>query len=276
MTDVRYITESEPADGYTGGRIDAYTRSDRYQYVLELDASGRIIGGEWAGASRTNHPDFLWLPLGARDATVAGGAIEYARVKELVLESATVAAPAGPVSFSLARRAWRFFGPYAAGVSSVELSGTGDADLYVRVGEPVSAAAFDCRPWRSTSQETCTVSGGPVFVAVHADAAASVRLTVRAAAARLSVSGSVRAGELARYPLAVSAGRTVVVRTRAAGDVDLYARLSAAPTTDVFDARAYTASGDEEVRVVPRASGTLMIGVYGYEASSFTLTAGEE
>lgn len=33
-----------------------------YDYVLELDADGRIIGGEWLGASRTNHPDFLWLP----------------------------------------------------------------------------------------------------------------------------------------------------------------------------------------------------------------------
>ena len=33
------------------------------EYVLELDANGRLIGGEWARDSRTEHPDFLWVPL---------------------------------------------------------------------------------------------------------------------------------------------------------------------------------------------------------------------
>lgn len=32
----------------------------RYLYDLELDSSGRIIGGEWY---RNRHPDFLWVPL---------------------------------------------------------------------------------------------------------------------------------------------------------------------------------------------------------------------
>lgn len=33
-----------------------------YQYVLELDWAGNIIGGEWYGDSRLDHPDFLWRP----------------------------------------------------------------------------------------------------------------------------------------------------------------------------------------------------------------------
>lgn len=33
---------------------------DLYEAVLEADAEGRIIGGEWIGASRDDHPDFLW------------------------------------------------------------------------------------------------------------------------------------------------------------------------------------------------------------------------
>jgi len=31
-----------------------------YQYILELDASGQIIGGEWYGVSKKDHPDFIW------------------------------------------------------------------------------------------------------------------------------------------------------------------------------------------------------------------------
>jgi hypothetical protein len=34
------------------------------KYVLEMDAAGAILGGEWVGAdSRKNHPDFLWVAL---------------------------------------------------------------------------------------------------------------------------------------------------------------------------------------------------------------------
>lgn len=34
-----------------------------YNYVLELDASGSIIGGEWLSTSQINHPDFIWVAL---------------------------------------------------------------------------------------------------------------------------------------------------------------------------------------------------------------------
>jgi hypothetical protein len=40
-------------------------KGDRYRsydYVLELDASGSIIGGEWYGKSKSDHPDFIWYP----------------------------------------------------------------------------------------------------------------------------------------------------------------------------------------------------------------------
>ncbi|MCY4380323.1 MAG: hypothetical protein OXC40_01975, partial [Proteobacteria bacterium] len=39
---------------------------DIYQYVLELDENGMIIGGEWAFESYDSHPDFLWVPLRTR------------------------------------------------------------------------------------------------------------------------------------------------------------------------------------------------------------------
>lgn len=33
-----------------------------YEYILERDDSGQIIGGEWFRESKKNHPDFIWRP----------------------------------------------------------------------------------------------------------------------------------------------------------------------------------------------------------------------
>lgn len=33
-----------------------------YEYLLELDAAGNILGGEWLGNSKQDHPDFIWRP----------------------------------------------------------------------------------------------------------------------------------------------------------------------------------------------------------------------
>lgn len=38
-------------------------RSMNLHYVLELNAAGEIIGGEWTTESQGNHPDFIWVPL---------------------------------------------------------------------------------------------------------------------------------------------------------------------------------------------------------------------
>lgn len=40
-----------------------------YEYVLELDDNGDIIGGEWVGPHRYNHPDFIWMPFEPADPT---------------------------------------------------------------------------------------------------------------------------------------------------------------------------------------------------------------
>ncbi|MGZ6142413.1 MAG: hypothetical protein ACXWLM_03690 [Myxococcales bacterium] len=83
--DVDYISEESPEDdGYMTPHIDNYTQTDHYEYILELDAQGRVTGGEWVGESKEVHPDFLWLPIKASAPSVAGGAIKYADVKALM------------------------------------------------------------------------------------------------------------------------------------------------------------------------------------------------
>jgi len=37
------------------------TRS--YEYILELNQNGMVIGGEWIGNNKREHPDFIWRPL---------------------------------------------------------------------------------------------------------------------------------------------------------------------------------------------------------------------
>ncbi|MFO0676608.1 MAG: M57 family metalloprotease [Polyangiaceae bacterium] len=61
-------------------------------------------------------------------------------------------------SGSLAKNATRTFGPFAAVPGSVfdaVMSGTNDADLYVRFGAAPTTTSFDCRPYTSGSAEEC-------------------------------------------------------------------------------------------------------------------------
>ena len=46
----------------------------------------------------------------------------------------------------------------AAGTYLFELSGTSDADLYVRVGQEPTTSLYDCRPFKAGSSELCEVS----------------------------------------------------------------------------------------------------------------------
>jgi hypothetical protein len=70
-----------------------------------------------------------------------------------------------------------------AGSYTFALAGGGDADLYVRRGSAPTTAAYDCRPYKSGSAETCTVTlseAQPVHVMVRGYAASSTfTLTAR-------------------------------------------------------------------------------------------------
>uniref|UniRef100_H3GZC8 Transglutaminase elicitor n=1 Tax=Phytophthora ramorum TaxID=164328 RepID=H3GZC8_PHYRM len=72
----------------SSGRINQYTTGQTYNYLLELDAAGKIIGGEWVYDSRDSHPDFLWLPKAKPDASVVTPVgLSYADVSMLLKKS---------------------------------------------------------------------------------------------------------------------------------------------------------------------------------------------
>ncbi len=55
-----------------------------YEYVLELNSNGKIIGGEWIGQSRSEHPDFIWQ---LKKPESANPYIDFDNVKKLVRAS---------------------------------------------------------------------------------------------------------------------------------------------------------------------------------------------
>jgi len=88
-------------------------------------------------------------------------------------------------SFTVAKSAERRFAAtgLAEGTYAFELSGTGDADLYVKVGAQPTTKLYDCRPFLSGSKERCEVklsSKSDVNVMVRGwSSSSSVRLVGR-------------------------------------------------------------------------------------------------
>ncbi len=58
---VYYRTSTFDFNG--AGTIPPTLDAKVYTYILELDDRGQILGGEWVGASRSDHPDFIWMPF---------------------------------------------------------------------------------------------------------------------------------------------------------------------------------------------------------------------
>jgi hypothetical protein len=302
--DVDYISESpENVDGNLSSTIDRYTRTDRYDYILEVDGAGKIIGGEWIGNSKRNHPDFVWLPVRSTVTTVAGGKISYANVKMLLDLSVAEDGPVTPGvekvvndSGAIAKSAWKQLGPYklAAGKTlTATMTGDGDADLYVRKGAAPTAATYDCRPYQDGTNETCSIVGpADVYVGVNGYATTSnYALEIRytegggtnpppppppVTVTHIDTTGNVALNEMKAFSMDVVAGRRIVIRTFANVDVDLYVQFGAAPTTSSYVGRGYTSSGNETVTYTPTSSGKLHIGVHGYKAGAFTLRTADQ
>lgn len=88
---------------------------------------------------------------------------------------------------TIARDEIKTYGPYVVTTGahiSVEMTGSGDADLYVKRGEPASPDVYDCRPFTNSSNESCTQmqfnAAGPAtfYVAVKGFKEATMSLKV--------------------------------------------------------------------------------------------------
>jgi hypothetical protein len=172
-------------------------------YVLELDAQNRILGGEWiqdpvalGENNKELHPDFIWMALDHRGAGEAaddtGGDddnpfISYDRARAL-LQCANDANTCAPARMGgddtlmdfvadVGNAQTRSYdtgvvqpGTYRVVMSHDPARPGGDADLYVRVGSAPTTSAYDCRPYSDGSDEECTVqvtAATTVFIQVR-------------------------------------------------------------------------------------------------------------
>ncbi len=88
-------------------------------------------------------------------------------------------------SGSVARNATASRGPLSVQPGSrlrVALSGTGDADLYVKFGSRPTLSSYDCRPYEESSAEECVLtvpsSASSVYVDVHGYTASTYSLRI--------------------------------------------------------------------------------------------------
>jgi hypothetical protein len=192
--EVDYITESHPSTRPNSGS-EAQERTDPYEYILECDANGKILGGEWLGSSRTNHPDFLWYPNADGGGTLAPN-ISLEQVRVLLEKSRAGGGGGTGVNVvneaNLRQGETKALEPIRverAGVLEFTQTGDGDIDVYVKKnGTPTFGA--DGRPQDtdmflyeagSNERKTLNVAAGDVVNVVMRgyDAQSYSKLTVK-------------------------------------------------------------------------------------------------
>ncbi len=216
-------------------------------------------------------------------------------------QGATPVTPPGPVTretqtAAVAKDVTKTFGPFTVRGDStfhVAMTGTGDADLYVRVGSAPTAGSYDCRPYTSTSNEECTVTAGAaspvVYVSVvgYRDAQVSLSFEYEKVAAaptpaptpagvaqRGTLTGSVAKNAEQRFPaIAVTPGSSFVVSMTGTNDPDLYVKFGEAPTTTAFDCRPFQTGPIETCTLtVPEGATTAHLMVAGFSATTSTFS----
>jgi hypothetical protein len=183
--------------------------------------------------------------------------------------------------------------PTAATVSgTVAVSATGSDDVGVTgmtLAIDGATVATSTSGSVSFSWNTSALAGGSSHTITatatdacgNASAVASRAVTIAASGDPALTSGvplagqSVAASAWKYYSIAVPSGATslVVATSSATGDVDLYTQSGAKPTSSSYACRPYSSSGNETCTATNPAAGTWWVGVYGYAAATYTVTA---
>ena len=143
---------------------------------------------------------------------------------------------------------------------------------------PFETLDGDDNPYIHTANDTYANSGNQ---AAHAlkfaklAAAYAIELGSDGTAPPLKVetfSGSLTSGQTRSFgPFKVALGGSLTAATTGTGDVDLYVRKSAVPTTSTYTCKSDGSSATESCTVSMTANGDVYVLLKGYTASSYTL-----
>ncbi|WP_440055138.1 S8 family peptidase [Pseudoalteromonas sp. T1lg65] len=167
--------------------------------------------------------------------------------------------------------------------------GTGDVDMYVKLGSQPSAASYDCRPYESGNNEVCSfdnpqagtyhvmLEGYQAYSGVSLLAATTGSDTTSPEAGGGSVSDlSASRGQWVHYTIEVPEGMSTftVTTSGGSGDGDLHVKYGAQPTANSYDCRPYESGNAETCTFTNPQAGTWHLSIYAYRTfSGVTLDA---
>lgn len=161
--------------------------------------------------------------------------------------------------------------------------GTGDGDLYTKLGSAPTTTDFLAKSDGATNTETITIAtptAGTYHLLARADAAvsgasivASYQTGTTPPSGTLLVSGTAQSVALATnasklYYITIPAGKTSLkfTLTGGTGDGDLYSRMTTAPTTTSFTKKSDGSTNTETITFSAPAAGTYYLLVNAYAA----------
>ena len=145
-----------------------------------------------------------------------------------------------------------------------------------------SASGLAAGTWSVAAAKTgCTFSPASLSVTVGPSATgrnftASCTSGDTALTSGVTLSGqSVLQSAWKYYYIDVPSGASslTIATTGATGDVDIYTQFNAKPTSSSYTCRPYSSSGNETCTATSPAAGRWWLGVYGYAAGSYSVTA---
>ncbi len=175
--------------------------------------------------------------------------------------------------------------PAGAADLNIDLAGgSGDADLYVSQGSKPTLNSYQCRPYKSGNNESCSFSSpaegrwyvmlqgysaysGATLTATHNAGGGCGSDCLENGVPKSNLSGS--AGSEQHFTIQVPAGVSLNIATSGgSGDADLYVRAGAAPSTSVYDCRPYKNGNSERCSFQVTQAATYHVMIRGYSAFS--------
>lgn len=164
--------------------------------------------------------------------------------------------------------------------------GSGDADMYVQVGQKPSVNSYNCRPYKNGNTESCSFTNpqaGDWWVMLngysqYSGANLTGTFDGNASCGNNCLTNGVPINGLAGsqsqelvYTIDVPASAVLnVSMSGGTGDADLYVRKGAQPTTNNFDCRPYLNGNNETCSLNSGQGGKYYITLRGYTAFSGT------
>jgi leucyl aminopeptidase len=165
--------------------------------------------------------------------------------------------------------------------SSVDISiagGSGDADLHVKFGSPVSTSVYDCRPYKGGNNESCQFTPqqtGDYYImlqgySAYSGVTLSGNYSVSSGNSGSQLNLASNTNQWLYHQLTIPTGtQTLTVSiSGGTGDADLYLRKVNQPTKTSYDCRPYKNGNSETCTISNPQAGTWHIGLNAYRTFS--------